>query len=121
MKNCLIVDDSSMIRKFLRTSLETLDFAVREASNGQEAIARCEESMPDVIVLDWHMPVMTGIEFVKLLRQGGHADQPKVVFCSTENDLEHIRTAIEAGADEYVMKPFDHETLHMKLQLVGVA
>lgn len=121
MKNCLIVDDSRMIRNVLRSSLEALEFTVREACNGREAIAMCEECMPDVILLDWHMPVMSGIEFIRLLRQGAHACQPKVVFCTTENDAAHIRSAIEAGADEYVMKPFDHDTLHMKLQLVGVA
>lgn len=121
MKTCLIVDDSRVVRKFSRRSLETLGFSVKEACNGREAIASCEEGMPDLILLDWHMPVMSGIEFIRLLRQGGHAHQPKVVFCTTENDVAHIRAAIEAGADEYVMKPFDHDTLHMKLQLVGVA
>ena len=59
--------------------------------------------------------------FLRLLRQRGHGDQPKVVFCTTENDMAHIRAALEAGTDEYVMKPFDRETLHIKLQLVGVA
>ena len=121
MKTCLIVDDSRVVRKFSRRSLEALGFAVREACDGQEALERCEEGMPDLILLDWHMPVMSGIEFIRLLRQRGDADQPKVVFCTTENDVAHIRAAIEAGADEYVMKPFDHDTLHMKLQLVGVA
>jgi len=77
--------------------------------------------MPDVVLLDWNMPVMSGMEFLKVLRQRGHDDQPKVVFCTTENDMAHIRAALEAGADEYVMKPFDRETLHIKLQLVGVA
>jgi two-component system chemotaxis response regulator CheY len=120
MKTCLIVDDSRVVRKFSRRSLETLGFSVSEACNGREALDRCEEGMPDLILLDWNMPVMTGIEFLKLLRQGGHANQPKVVFCTTENDIGHIRAAMEAGADEYVMKPFDHDTLRMKLQLVGV-
>jgi two-component system, chemotaxis family, chemotaxis protein CheY len=121
MKTCLIVDDSRVIRKFSRRSVEALGFSVREACDGREAIACCEEAMPDLILLDWHMPVMDGIEFISLLRQGSHASQPKVVFCTTENDVAHIRAAMDAGADEYVMKPFDHETLHMKLQLVGVA
>ena len=64
---------------------------------------------------------MSGMEFLRALRQRGHADQPKVVFCTTENDIAHIRAAIDAGADEYVMKPFDRDTLHIKLQIVGVA
>ena len=121
MKSCLIVDDSRVIRKVSRHILETLDFSVDEAENGQEALDRCTESMPDVILLDWNMPVMSGIEFISNLRQRPGGDAPKVVFCTTENDVAHIREAISAGADEYVMKPFDHETLQIKLQLVGFA
>ena len=151
MKSCLIVDDSKVIRKVARHILETLNFEVDEAGDGREALSRCEEKMPDVVLLDvvlpdgdgvdllaeirastggpdavvmllsWNMPVMSGMEFLRLLRQRGHDDQPKVVFCTTENDMAHIRAALEAGADEYVMKPFDRETLHIKLQLVGVA
>ena len=121
MKTCLVVDDSKVIRKVARHILETLNFAVEEAEDGGEALDRCDSSMPDVILLDWNMPVMSGMEFLRLLRQRGHADQPKVVFCTTENDAAHIRAAIDAGADEYVMKPFDRETLESKLQMVGVA
>ena len=121
MKSCLIVDDSKVIRKVARHILETLEFEVEEAGDGQEALAACESRMPDVVLLDWNMPVMGGIEFLRTLRQMDFATQPKVVFCTTENDMAHIRAALEAGADEYVMKPFDRETLHIKLQLVGVA
>ena len=121
MKNCLVVDDSKVIRKVSRHILETLDFAVDEAENGQDGLERCAQSMPDVVLLDWNMPVMTGIEFLAKLRASDGGDKPKVVFCTTENDVSHIREAISAGADEYVMKPFDHETLQIKLQLVGMA
>ena len=121
MKNCLVVDDSKVIRKVARHILETLNFAVDEAEDGREALTRIERQIPDVVLLDWNMPVMSGMEFLRMLRQRGHSDQPKVVFCTTENDMAHIRAALEAGADEYVMKPFDRETLHVKLQLVGVA
>ncbi len=121
MKKCLIVDDSRVIRKVSRHILESLDFDVEEAENGQQALARCDEHMPDVILLDWNMPVMSGIEFITALRGQEGGDVPKVVFCTTENDVAHIREAISAGADEYVMKPFDHETLQIKLQLIGMA
>ncbi len=120
MKNCLVVDDSKVIRKVARHILETLDFTVDEAEDGREALRRCDESMPDVILLDWNMPVMSGMEFLRAIRQSERA-QPKVVFCTTENDISHIRAAIAAGADEYVMKPFDRETLQTKLQIVGFA
>ena len=120
MKSCLIIDDSRVIRKVSRHILESLGFAVEEAENGREGLDRCETAMPDVILLDWNMPVMTGIEFISRLRQTPGGDRPKVVFCTTENDVAHIREAISAGAYEYVMKPFDHETLQIKLQLVGM-
>ena len=121
MKKCLIVDDSRVIRKVSRHILESLEFAVDEAENGQIGLTKCQDEMPDLIMLDWNMPVMSGIEFITKLRQHPGGDQPKVVFCTTENDVAHIREAIGAGADEYVMKPFDHETLQIKLQLVGMA
>jgi two-component system chemotaxis response regulator CheY len=121
MKSCLVVDDSKVIRKVARHILETLNFSVEEAEDGREALTRCEASMPDVILLDWNMPVMSGMEFLRAIRLNAALVQPKVVFCTTENDIAHIRAAIEAGADEYVMKPFDRDTLQSKLQLVGVA
>src|SRR4026208_1648097 len=121
MKSCLIVDDSKVIRKVARHILETLEFEVEEAGDGREALSRCEAKMPDVVLLDWNMPVMSGMEFLRLFRQRGHNDPPQLVFATPENDMAHIRAALEAGADEYVMKPFDRETLHIKLQLVGVA
>ena len=121
MKHCLIVDDSRVIRKVSRHIVESFEFEVSEAENGREGLDRCVEQMPDVILLDWNMPVMSGIEFIVQLRQRAGGDRPKVVFCTTENDVAHIREAISAGADEYVMKPFDHETLQIKLQLVGFA
>jgi two-component system chemotaxis response regulator CheY len=121
MKQCLIVDDSRVIRKVSRHIVESFEFEVTEAENGQDALAKCESEMPDLILLDWNMPVMNGIEFIAELRRQNGGAKPKVVFCTTENDVAHIREAIEAGADEYVMKPFDHDTLQMKLQLIGAA
>lgn len=119
MSTCLIIDDSRVIRKVSRHILEELGFAVSEAANGLAGLERCTEAMPDVILLDWNMPVMNGIEFLRKLREHPGGTGPKVVFCTTENDVDHIREALSAGADEYVMKPFDHYTLQIKLQLVG--
>lgn len=119
MKRCLIVDDSRVIRKVSRHIIESLGFEVEEAENGKDGLDMCDAQMPDLIMLDWNMPVMSGIEFISLLRERPGGDKPKVVFCTTENDVAHIREALGAGADEYVMKPFDHETLQIKLELVG--
>ena len=121
MKTCLVVDDSKVIRKVARHILETLEFEVSEAADGQEALDACRTSIPDVILLDWNMPVMSGMDFLRTLRRTADGNRPKVVFCTTENGVGHIRAAIEAGADEYVMKPFDRETLQSKLQIVGLA
>ena len=121
MKTCLVVDDSKVIRKVARHILETLSFDVREAADGREALDVCVQSPPDVILLDWNMPVMSGMDFLRALRSTPGGEKPKVVFCTTENGMAYIRAAIEAGADEYVMKPFDRETLESKLQIVGVA
>ena len=121
MKTCLVVDDSKVIRKVARHILETLDFTVREAGDGQEALDRVHESVPDVVLLDWNMPVMSGMEFLRALGTHEFERRPKVIFCTTENGIAHIRAAIDAGADEYVMKPFDRETLESKFSLVGVA
>ena len=121
MPTCLVVDDSKVIRKVARHILETLDFAVDEAGDGQEALERCLADMPDVVLLDWNMPVMSGLEFLHALGKAAPPRRPKVVFCTTENGTGHIRAAIDAGADEYVMKPFDRDMLESKLQIVGAA
>ena len=120
MKTCPVGDDSKVIRKGVRHILETLNFQVSEAGDGREALDSCLASTPDVVLLDWNMPVMSGMDFLRALRDSSLSHRPKVVFCTTENGMAHIRAAIEAGADEYVMKPFDRETLESKLAIVGV-
>jgi len=114
-KFCLITDDSPTVRKVARRILQSLDFEVDEAENGRLAVEKCGLRMPDVILLDWNMPVMNGIEFIRSLRGMEGGRKPTVIFCTTENDVEHIREAIEGGADEYLIKPFDAETLRAKL------
>jgi two-component system chemotaxis response regulator CheY len=120
MSYCLIVDDSRVIRKVSREIVESLDFRVSEAENGEAGLKACQTEMPDVILLDWNMPVMDGYSFLKELRSTPEGQVPKVVFCTTENGLGHITRALEAGADEYVMKPFDKDILAAKLQELGV-
>ena len=117
---CLIVEDSRVIRKISRHIVESLGMTALEAEDGQQALDACEKAMPELILLDWNMPVMDGIAFLRHLRARPNGGAPKVVFCTTEYDANHIREAIAAGADEYVMKPFDHDTLYMKLQLIGI-
>ncbi len=120
MKSCLVVDDSSVIRKVARRILEGLDFQISEAEDGQQALDQCRRELPDAILLDWNMPVMDGYDFLKALRRLPGGDRPKVVFCTTENDVVHIARALHAGANEYIMKPFDKEIVEAKFQEVGL-
>jgi two-component system chemotaxis response regulator CheY len=120
MKTCLVVDDSSVIRKVARRILEGLDFQIAEAENGEEAIEACRQQIPDAILLDWNMPKMDGYDFLRALRRLPDGDKPKVVFCTTENDVAHIARALHAGANEYIMKPFDKDIVEAKFQEVGL-
>ncbi len=119
-KTCLIVDDSKVIRMVARKILQELSFDTAEAADGKEALDSCVNSLPDAVLLDWNMPVMSGIEFLRELRKLDGGDKPIVVFCTTENDIEHIQEAIEAGANEYIMKPFDSEIIQAKFSQVGL-
>jgi two-component system, chemotaxis family, chemotaxis protein CheY len=120
MRTCLVVDDSRVIRKVARRILEDMSYEVSEAADGVEALAWCRACMPDAVLLDWNMPVMSGIDFLRRLRVEPGGDAPVVVFCTVENDLDHIREAIEAGANEYIMKPFDGDIIADKLVEAGL-
>lgn len=114
-KYCLLTDDSPNIRKIVRRLLERMNFEIDEAENGRIALEKCGQRMPDVIMLDWNMPVMNGIEFLLALRASEGGAAPAVIFCTTECSVDHIRQAMDSGATEYLMKPFDAETLRAKL------
>jgi two-component system, chemotaxis family, chemotaxis protein CheY len=120
MNHCLVIDDSKLIRTIHTRMLHQLGLRVSEAENGRDAIDSCTREMPDLIVVDWNMPVMDGFAFLKALRAmpGGRA--PKVILCTIESDLEHITRALAEGADEYIMKPFDVQILAAKLSAVGI-
>ena len=120
MKSCLIVDDSRVIRMVARRILEDLDFEIHEAVDGRSALDQCHSEMPDVVLLDWNMPDMNGIDFLRALRQSTGGEQPVVVFCTTETDMDHIREAIAAGANEYIMKPFDSDIIQAKFAQAGL-
>lgn len=120
MKHCLVVDDSDVIRKVARRILERMQFEISEAENGQEAIERCTARMPDAILLDWHMPVMGGVEFLGALRLMNAETKPWVIYCTTENDPADISRAFAAGADDYILKPYDRSMLSAKLTDCGL-
>lgn len=119
-KTCLIVDDSSVVRKICKKIVLELGFDAMEACDGKDALEKCEEKIPDVILLDWNMPVMDGLEFLKAYRKKQQEHNTIVIFCTTENDITKIMMAMEAGANEYIMKPFDADIIKGKFEQMGL-
>ncbi|WP_394731244.1 response regulator [Altererythrobacter sp. GH1-8] len=120
-KRCLVVDDSRVIRKVSSKIAKSLGYDVIEAQDGEEALARCKQQMPDLVLTDWQMPEMDGIAFVTALRAIPTPRAPTIVFCTSKGDARDIHQGIAAGADDYVIKPFDEEMLKAKLAKLGVA
>ncbi len=118
-KTCLIVDDSRVVRKISKKIAMGLGYRVIEAENGEEGLARCKQDMPDLVLTDWEMPVMSGIEFVSALRAVRAAKVPTVVFCTQKGEVTDIHRGIDAGADDYIVKPFDEDALRAKLSQLG--
>lgn len=115
-KRCLVVDDSRVVRKLSRKIAEELGYRVAEAENGEEALARCAKAMPDLVITDWQMPVMSGPEFVSALRALPGADRTKVMFCTSKGEATDIHEGISAGADDYIVKPFNETKLKAKVE-----
>ncbi len=115
-RTCLIVDDSRVIRKVSSKIALSLGYVPVEAQDGHEALARCKQSMPDLVLTDWNMPEMDGIEFVTKLRAIPTPKVPVVVFCTSNGEAQDIHDGIAAGADDYIVKPFDEAALKAKLE-----
>lgn len=121
MKKILLVDDSRTVRAVGKRYADSMGLESFEAENGQKALDVLREHQDiDVVLLDWNMPVMDGITFLKALREEPRARQPVVVMCTTENDMSRIVEAMQAGANEYIMKPFTEDIVREKLKEVGV-
>ncbi|WP_234036056.1 response regulator [Porphyrobacter sp. YT40] len=118
-RTCLIVDDSRVIRKVSSKIAISLGYVPIEAENGEEALARCKKSMPDLVLTDWNMPEMDGIAFVTKLRSIPTPKEPVVVFCTSNGEAKDIHDGIAAGADDYIVKPFDEAALRAKLEKLG--
>ena len=117
---CLIVDDSRVVRQIARRMLENAGLRVVEAADGLEGLDACRNCRPDYLLLDWNMPRMDGMECLKAIRREFGIELPRVILCTTENEPDRIIAAIEAGAQEFIMKPFDAEILIGKINDVAV-
>jgi two-component system, chemotaxis family, chemotaxis protein CheY len=122
MAKALVVDDSKAVRMILARTLRELGHEVIEATNGQEAldVIAAEKTAISLILADWNMPGMTGFDLLKRLRENPALASLAIVMVTTETELDHMAAALEAGANEYVMKPFTKEILVEKLQLLGM-
>ena len=119
-KVCLIVDDSRVIRKVSSKIAKSMGFVPVEAQDGLEALARCKKAMPALVLTDWDMPEMDGLEFVRQLRAIPTPKAPRVVFCTSKNKPADVHASIKAGADDYIVKPFDEAGLRAKLERLGL-
>lgn len=120
MKRVLIVDDTETIRLLAEEMLRKLGIETVTATNGLSAIVECQAKMPDAVLLDWNMPIMDGPSFQKALRALPGGKDVKIIFCTVESDLERMQVAMDGGAAEFIMKPFDIEILSLKLQMCGL-
>ena len=120
MKYCLIVDDSRIMRKIARVILEKLDFVINEAEEGVAALSLCRQKMPDAIFLDGNLPNKSGLDFMRALRREPSGAKPVILFCVIENDIPLITEAMGAGANEYLLKPYDPDTVREKFAEAGL-
>ncbi len=118
---CLIVDDSRTVRRIARRIVEAAGMRAAEAGDGDEGLDACRSLDPDYVLLDWNMPRMNGLDCLRAIRREFGDERPAVILCTTENDPDHIVAAIEAGAQEFIMKPFDADILLGKIAEVPVA
>lgn len=118
----LVIDDSATVRRVIRSFLATLGFETREACDGREGLEELHSMPePDLVVVDWNMPEMDGIGFIRRMRSEAVYDRVPVLMVTTESELSRVTEALNAGAGEYVMKPFTEEMLREKLAILGVA
>lgn len=117
---CIIADDSKIIRMVLSKILRNLSFEVIEAEDGEDVIEKSNEFQPSLIIMDWYLPVMSGIDVLHKIRNDQNIKQPKVMFCCSTVDINHISEALHGGADDYLLKPFDEDIIKSKLIILGL-
>lgn len=120
MKQCLIIDDSSSIRKVANRILKDFGYESREAGDSENALRLCEEKMPDFIIIDWQIPDADSNALLNTIRKFPDGDRPTIIFCTLENDPVQLAAAIRHGANGQLMKPFDRAAVEKSLSSVGL-
>ncbi len=119
MKHVLIVDDSAVVRKVVRRIVEGMDLRISEAEGCIDGLAMCAQAMPDAIIVDASLTDMKPLDFVRQVRQAPGGDRPRIIYCSTENDVVHIAGAMRSGANMFMLKPFTRAELSGRLQTLA--
>jgi len=121
MQKALVVDDAKVIRHLLTANLADLGYEVTPAVNGKEALELLDRTpLITLAMVDWNMPVMSGLDFLKAVRADPRFSALTVIMVTSETEVDHIVTALEAGANDYIMKPFSPEMIAEKLLLLGL-
>lgn len=121
MQHILIIDDAPIIRRYGRLIFESLGFRVSEAESQAEAVERASTDSPDYILIDWIMPGVSSLELIAKLRRAQMEKRPYIIYLVTENDVAEITKAFKAGADDYLLKPFNRDIVEMKLHEISIA
>jgi two-component system chemotaxis response regulator CheY len=120
MATCLIADDSKVIRLLMSKIMNNLGFSVIEAEDGEDVVELAQTQTPDLIIMDWNLPVLDGIDALYKIKQLNITQNIKVIFCSSSSDETKIHQAINGGADDYIIKPFDGDIIASKLTILGL-
>ena len=120
MASCIVADDSKIMRMLLTKIMENFGYVVSEAEDGEDLLEQCAKEMPDLIVCDWNMPLIEGIDLLLKIRTDKKVKQPVFIFCSYIKDAEVIKQALNAGADDFIMRPFDEDIIASKLKVIRV-
>ncbi len=120
MQTCLIADDSKIMRMLLSKIMENFGYTVTEADDGEDLLEQCAKNMPDVIISDWNLPLIDGIDILYKIRADKKIKQPYFIFCSYIKDPEIIKQAIKGGADDFIMRPFDEDIIASKLKIIKI-
>ena len=120
MASCIIADDSKIMRMLLSKIMENFGYEVFEAEDGEDLVTLCAKDMPDLIICDWQLPLIDGVDVLLKIRSDKKVKQPVFIFCSYIKDVEVISQAIKAGADDFIMRPFDEDIIASKLRIIKV-